>query len=102
MSDTETCLLCKAGLADKAARTGKFCCPGCQAVYQILTARGETSHAVLQQAARRMGLRPAEGEEATGESFPPDPAAMRDEQLGLGGLSCPSCSWVVEQVLLVT
>ncbi len=54
--------------------------------------------------AKRLGIVPADAGSSTSEpqpdDLPPDPAAMRTERVLLDGLSCPSCAWVIEQVLL--
>jgi len=54
------------------------------------------------EAARRLGIIPADGEGGAADKstvVPPDPDAVREQRLAVSGMSCPSCSWVMEQVI---
>jgi Cu2+-exporting ATPase len=101
------CLLCGGPLPAGAPSHG-FCCEGCKRVNEILDASGfqgdrRASAAFLEAA--RSGLVPADRPPAApGRSAPPPGAgaAARQASLGLDGLWCPSCAWLVESVLART
>jgi Cu2+-exporting ATPase len=95
-----TCDLC-AGPMDGAAAGSRFCCDGCARVSEILDASGfrgdrRASAAFLQAA--RAGLVPAE-RPGPPPAAPSSGGAERQVCLGLDGLWCPSCGWLVEEVL---
>ena len=112
------CRLCGGPVPPRAPHG--FCCEGCARVSEILDASGfagdrRASAAFLQAA--RAGLVPAgplpedsgrtapasgargEGPALPGTSPATAPAATRQACLSLEGLWCPSCAWLVEEVL---
>ncbi|HEY7723789.1 MAG TPA: heavy metal translocating P-type ATPase [Anaeromyxobacteraceae bacterium] len=102
-ASTPACRLCAGPLAPSQVGRG-FCCEGCAAVAQILDAsgfRGDRRGSAAFLEAGRAGLVPGEGGAAA-----PGPAAAagesREASLGLQGLWCPSCGWLVESVLART
>ena len=100
---SSSCRLCGARLRDPTARERGFCCEGCARVHEVLAQLPAERHAAYVAAARRLGLVPeADGPPARLEptpSLPPDRAAEKEQRFRVAGLSCPSCSWVAEQIL---
>jgi heavy metal translocating P-type ATPase len=98
------CTLCGGAVPEPAPVAG-YCCEGCARVSEILDAsgfRGDRRGSAAFLEAARAGLVPADRPAAV-----PQPAAgavgrsgdSRDACLGLEGLWCPSCAWLVEAVL---
>jgi heavy metal translocating P-type ATPase len=90
-------------LGGRPGEEGGFCCRGCARVYDVLQGLDESAGEVYLEAARRMGIIP--GGEATAAvedepALPDDPDAVKERRFHVGGMSCPSCSWVLQQVLL--
>jgi heavy metal translocating P-type ATPase len=82
---------------------GEFCCHGCARVYDVLEGLDESAGEVYLEAARRMGIIPGGEERAPTDAEPPlpeDPDAIKEERFRVEGMSCPSCSWVLQQVML--
>lgn len=79
---------------------GEFCCSGCARVHEVLSGLDERAGQAYLEAARRLGIVPG-GDEAPAptEALPPDPEAEREERFFVDGMVCPSCAWVVEQLL---
>ena len=97
-SEPHECALCHAPVRGG----GEFCCAGCARVWDVLQRLDERAGSEYLAAARRLGIVPDDGAErpaAGTPALPPDPEARRDERFEVGGLTCPSCSWVLEQVL---
>lgn len=101
-TETNSCRLCKAPLKGAPSATGDFCCHGCARVYEVLQGLDESAGAVYLEAARKLGIipggpapqRPAKTPEPVS-----DPSALKEERYHAAGLFCPSCSWVMEQVM---
>ena len=73
------------------------------AIYDVLQGLDESAGEVYLEAARRMGIIPDDGEQEQAAPEPPlpeDPDAVKEERFRVEGMSCPSCSWVLQQVLL--
>jgi heavy metal translocating P-type ATPase len=69
----------------------------------VLQGLDESAGEVYLEAARRMGIIPGgEGAVPAAEEppLPDDPDAVKEERFSVEGMSCPSCSWVLQQVLL--
>ena len=107
-----TCELCGIPLGHRSTRSDKkqFCCAGCARVYDVLQGLDETAGANYLKAARRLGIIPEEPEEkdannsASGEKMNPVLSAEKieaekTERFQIGGLLCPSCAWVCEQII---
>ena len=97
-----SCKLCGAALAGRAEAEGEFCCGGCARVHSVLAGLDPEAAATYFRAAQRLGIIPTEGDLPAPEpepEIPVDPAAMRSERFSLRGQSCPSCAWVIEEVL---
>ncbi len=78
-----------------------FCCAGCERVYEVLQSLDEVQGRAYVEAARRLGLIPGgEASAPASPQLPEDPSALRQEKYRIEGLFCPSCAWVLEQVLL--
>jgi heavy metal translocating P-type ATPase len=101
---TSGCTLC-GGPIPRPAPVAGFCCEGCARVSEILDLsgfRGDRRESSAFLEAARAGLVPADRPAAE-----PQPAAgavggsgdQREACLGLDGLWCPSCAWLVESVL---
>jgi Cu2+-exporting ATPase len=101
------CLLCGGPLPAESPGAG-FCCEGCKRVSEILDASGfqgdrRASAAFLEAA--RAGLVPADRPPAAPgrpSQAPGAGAIAKQATLGLDGLWCPSCAWLVESVLART
>jgi Cu2+-exporting ATPase len=97
------CELCQTPLVTGAVVDGRFCCAGCQRVHEVLTHLDRSAHSSYLDAARRLGVIPAgadlTGDDRAEDALPEDPSAMREERFTCSGLACPSCAWVIEQVL---
>lgn len=97
------CKLCGLSLQGRTIEQGVFCCRGCARVYDVLRGLDESAGEVYLEAARRLGIIPG-GEPGRPVEFEPplpdDPAALKDERYRVEGMTCPSCSWVLQQVLL--
>jgi len=96
-----TCRLCHGPLAARQVPSG-FCCEGCQRVSEILDASGfvgdrRESAAFLEAA--RLGLVPADRGPAATAAAVPGSSDSRQLTLCVEGLWCPSCAWLVEEVL---
>lgn len=112
LNDASACALCglPAGRWGITAGTGDatlhFCCPGCRHVFHLLSSDGaglplnfrETD---LFRACVKAGIVPADKTDGDNET-----AGSRDEQmqavslvLRVEGMWCPSCAWVIEEVL---
>ncbi len=79
---------------------GEFCCSGCARVHEVLSGLDEHAGQAYLEAARRLGIVPGGDESpAPNEPLPPDPEAEREERFFVDGMMCPSCAWVVEQLL---
>lgn len=94
------CLLCGGPIPPRAP--AGYCCEGCARVSEILEASGfqgdrRTSAAYLEAA--RAGLVPGDVRPPAAEGRGPASADARQVCLGLDGLWCPSCAWLVEAVL---
>jgi Cu2+-exporting ATPase len=98
------CTLCGGPIPEPAPAAG-FCCEGCARVSEILDLsgfRGDRRESAAFLEAARAGLVPADRPAAA-----PQPAVaavagsgdQREACLGLDGLWCPSCAWLVESVL---
>jgi Cu2+-exporting ATPase len=103
--DKQRCALCSTFLGGAKQRSGQFCCAGCAHVYQVLKNLSGADGESYIAAARKLGIIPekanGEGEQREGETpLPPSESAMRDQPIVCRGLTCPSCAWVLEQVLL--
>lgn len=99
-----TCRLCAGPLPALQPDPG-FCCAGCARVSEILDASGVRedrlgSAAYLQ--AVRAGLVPAARPAPAEAPPPPASGASLEAALGLDGMWCPSCAWLVEAVLART
>src|SRR5512145_323112 len=97
------CQLCGGTLPEPPPAPG-FCCEGCVRVSEILDAsgfRGDRRQSAAWLQAARAGLVPAEGAPAA-EPARAGSGESRDLCLGLDGLWCPSCGWLVEEVLART
>jgi heavy metal translocating P-type ATPase len=96
------CKLCGLPLRGSPDEQGAFCCRGCARVYDVLQGLDESAAAVYVEAARRMGIIPGATTPAVEEEppLPEDPAALKEERFQVEGMSCPSCAWVLQQVLL--
>jgi heavy metal translocating P-type ATPase len=95
------CTLCGGPLPEP---TNPFCCEGCARVSEILDAAGfkgdrRASAAYLQAA--RAGLVPAGSAPGTEPASPPRATSKetRTVNLCVEGLWCPSCAWLVEEVV---
>ena len=88
------CRLCGTPLVGDAAERGEFCCVGCERVHEVLGQLDAGAHAAYIEAARRIGLIPAEdGSRSVGaadEQLPADPSALRSQRFRIDGLMCPS------------
>ncbi len=90
---------------DRNGRTVAFCCPGCRAVYEILSntpglSTDDFSLSPIFQAARDAGLIPR-GPEAPPSYCAPGPETDGEElTFELRGMWCPACAWLIENVLL--
>ncbi|MEJ5376251.1 MAG: heavy metal translocating P-type ATPase [bacterium] len=89
------------------AREMWFCCPGCKAVYEILTLRHgtipqEPTNTELFRECLRAGivLNPhhEEDEEVLDSEVPDLPDSM-ELSLRVQGMGCPACAWLLEKVL---
>jgi Cu2+-exporting ATPase len=94
------CLLCSGPLP--AAQAEGYCCEGCRRVAEILQASGNrgdprTSAAFLEAA--RLGLVPAGPPGAPSVPAATAGSATRRLALSVDGLWCPSCAWLVEEVV---
>jgi P-type Cu2+ transporter len=98
-----SCRLCGAPVADPSDH---YCCSGCRRVADILAASGydgdpRASAAYLQ--AVRTGLVPATSEvddtPETNASTSLRSEDRREVRLNVSGLWCPSCSWLIEEVI---
>jgi len=85
---------------------GSFCCEGCQRVSEILDASsfvGDRRESVAFLEAARLGIVPADGVRRDVAAPAPAPgvgsADSRQITLRVEGLWCPSCAWLVEEVL---
>jgi len=79
----------------------EFCCHGCARVYDVLQGLDESAGEVYLNAARRLGIIPGEEERAAAEPpLPEDSEAIKEERFRVEGMTCPSCSWVLQQVML--
>ncbi len=83
-----------------------FCCAGCERVYEILNQMDDAAKASYLTAARQMGLVPSDieptadpGITQSNAALPEDRSAIRVARFHCEGMVCPSCGWVVEQVL---
>jgi heavy metal translocating P-type ATPase len=105
LEDKQTCILCGTPLGNARERSGQFCCAGCAHVYQVLKNLSGSAGKAYVEASRKLGVIPenVSGEAEKSEEdfpFPPSESAMRDQPIVCEGLTCPSCAWVLEQVLL--
>ena len=101
-TDTSSCRLCKTPLNRRKDSQGEFCCQGCARVFDVLEGLSEADAAVYRDAAKRLGIIPgAESPRAASESvtLPKDDHAIRTTRVLVCGMTCPSCSWIVEQIL---
>ncbi len=100
---TKRCLLCGTPVSDP---TQDYCCTGCQRVAEILAASeygGDPQQSATYLQAVRTGLVPAARTSADedGESSATSIRSKdrRDLRLNVSGLWCPSCTWLIEEVL---
>ncbi len=103
ISNRDICRLCGTPLVGRAQTRGRFCCSGCERVYDVLSRLDESAKAAYLETARKLGLIPKSDVSPVEIPNPmgcPDPAALRDERFSISGMVCPSCAWVVEQILL--
>ncbi len=109
MSETKNserpCILCRTPIPGAMGADARFCCAGCEKVYDVLGRLDAASCPAYVEAARRLGLIP-EGKSPAGSPTTPDRddlpetvEGFRRERLEMTGLMCPSCGWVAEQVL---
>lgn len=103
--DRAVCALCGKPLRSTSSEVGEFCCAGCQRVYDVL--RGLDAHAgeAYLAAARALGIVPLQEREehsakASAVAYPADRTAEREQRVEVTGMVCPSCTWIIEQVLL--
>src|SRR5690242_11102510 len=94
------CLHC--GLAPPAGRTDGFCCEGCRAVYTLLHDGGLARYYALRgpkgvPVATRGGA-DAKWIEALDATLVPDDDGVRRTQLGIQGLHCAACVWLIEKL----
>ncbi|MBW2277002.1 MAG: cation-translocating P-type ATPase, partial [Deltaproteobacteria bacterium] len=106
MSSTDeprVCILCQTPIPELEGPDARFCCAGCERVHEVLTHLDDSAREAYVEAARRMGIIPAGPDDEAAvrrdETLPTDPSAVCEERFVLGGLACPSCAWVAEQVL---
>ncbi len=102
MDGTGQCRLCGAPVSSGTGEDGAFCCPGCARVWQVIQGMDASAGAGYLEAARRLGIVPSGGADpraAPDTRVPPDPEAIREQRLAVSGMFCPSCSWVMEQVI---
>ncbi|RJO64531.1 MAG: cation-translocating P-type ATPase [Myxococcales bacterium] len=106
MPTAGVCTLCGAPIPSGQAVEGSFCCAGCARVHEVLANLPPDAHAAYVAAARRLGLIATaqaareQTVETDAAASPTHPEARRETRFRFGGLACPSCSWVAEQVLL--
>jgi heavy metal translocating P-type ATPase len=112
MSNTEVeqlCLLCGNESGESGIREGNhlFCCAGCRAVYQILSAKNQLDHAcdhpVFKQAIEA-GLisNPQLLDQLRKRKLEVDPQERERIHLEVEGMWCPSCAEVIRLFLLQT
>ncbi len=97
-----SCRLCGAPVSDPSEH---YCCSGCRRVAEILSASdydGDPQKSAAYLQAVRTGLVPATRD--AGEAPDPSVSSLRSEdrreiRLNVSGLWCPSCSWLIEEVL---
>ena len=102
-SEEQLCRLCSTPLRNAREMQDGFCCTGCMRVYDVLKDLDEDAGREYFAAARSMGIIPDNGvfpEAAATPKLPDDPRAIRQERIDISGMTCPSCSWVMEQVVL--
>jgi len=102
-SSEQLCRLCSTPLSKATELTDGFCCTGCLRVYDVLQDMDEDAAREYFIAARNMGIIPDDGsfpDPVAPPALPEDPKALRTERVDVSGLTCPSCSWVMEQVIL--
>ncbi len=100
MAASENCRLCGTPLGSRGDPEGEFCCAGCARVHTVLSGLDADAAATYFRAAQRLGVIPG-GKPAVdpSPSLPADPDAVRSQRFTLAGQSCPSCAWVIEEVL---
>lgn len=105
----ESCLLCGNESSDRGMRDGEhlFCCAGCRAVYQILSAKNQlenaADHPVFKQAVEA-GLisNPSLLEQLRKRKLEVAPDERERIHLEIEGMWCPSCAEVIRLFLLQT
>lgn len=106
-ADTITCDLCDSPVGTRPVRDGEalFCCAGCQAVYQILSSKGEekefAEHPLFQQAVKS-GLisNPTLLESLRSKKVDAPESEFQKLHLEVGDMWCPACAEVIKLILL--
>ncbi len=106
--EEQYCILCRTPISPRAGAGthDRFCCAGCEKVYDVLAHLPEGAKDAYVKTASRLGLIPSGEESAPVEperrdeaAFLPDSESLRTERFQMEGLVCPSCSWVSSEVL---
>ncbi len=99
------CALCGGPVRadDGLSQAGElYCCTGCVRVAEILRSsghRGDPRESAAWLASVRAGLVPVDGPARSAAELPEHSGEQRNLRLGVEGMWCPSCGWLVEQVL---
>ena len=98
--DKKLCKLCRTPIGGRAGATDTFCCAGCERVFDVLSRLDDGARAAYVESARKLGIIPGgpSAENAVSASEEP-PIALTTDRLEVDGLVCPSCGWVVGEVL---
>lgn len=105
--DSKLCTLCAGSLPHHpiVEEESHFCCPGCHAVYQILSAKeallGAKEHPLFKEAlAAGLISNPALLEEFRAEKVKVPPEELNKHYFEVEDLWCPSCAEVISWMLL--
>jgi len=88
----DVCALCGQSLRSSTSTDPRFCCAGCERVYQVIQGMSEEQQQNYRRAAEALGLIPAataideEPNQSSNNTL--DPSMEREERVMLSGILC--------------